>query len=238
MARRQVCVKHDKSIAGCSCGTEVALRYRAIKVIARRASRIAVGAVAKYELIRNVEPPNRPAIYIAPHRSMFDLPAGVRTFDLLGVKPLMVVSRRQLSALGLHNWDWDAVDLLPIDAGASGRSRLLSAGAAAIDADRSVAVMPEGAVRATASDIRSGAAQLATCTGAPIVVLGSAGAEQFWRRGHYSSYMSIRRKPMVVVCSHIVEPDGDVSAAKQLIIDGLRKAEADAKAILAQRNCE
>ncbi|WP_054813079.1 lysophospholipid acyltransferase family protein [Nocardia arizonensis] len=190
---------------------------------------------ARFELVLGVRPPDTPAVYVAPHRSMFDIPAGVVTFDRLGVKPLLVVSKRQLDKLNLRGWDWPALDLLPIDAGPRGRADLIDHGSAALESGRSVAVMPEGRVirpdLVQGNSRRTGAAQLASSTGVPVVVLGSAGSDLLWQRGRPTTFASVRRPPVVVLCAEIVRPTGDVESTHALITDALSAAETEARRI-------
>ncbi len=215
----------------------VAPRYRAAKAVARATSSFAVRIAAKYHLFNIIEQPDVAAIYIAPHRSMFDLPAGIVTFGKLDVTPLLVVSKPHLEKISTRQCDWNSLDLLPVDAGAGGRSALVDSGTAALHAGRSVAIMPEGRVVRSGyvhrDGLRTGAAHLATVTGAPVVILGSAGSEALWQRGKLTTFGSLRRPPVVVVCFEIVVPATDISSTHELISDRLAAAESEAHRRLA-----
>jgi 1-acyl-sn-glycerol-3-phosphate acyltransferase len=202
---------------------------------ARAASRLAIGLVAKFKLDRASDIP-QPAIFIAPHRSMFDIPLGIQTFHRLGASPLLVVSRSYLKQLRVPDANWDALDLLPISRDADGRSSLLSAAGDALAAGRSVAIMPEGKIIRGANArgaLRSGVADLAVRTSVPVVILGSAGSEGFWNRGRPSTFVNPFRKPVVVVVHDVVNDDGNVPSTLDRISRGLAAAEDRAHAYLS-----
>lgn len=209
------------------------VRHVALLGAARAMSRFSIALVADFRLDVNVEIPPT-AIFIAPHRSMFDVPLGIQTFHRLGVAPLLVVSKSQLRGLRVPESNWDALDLLPISRNSNGRSTLMEVGTAALSAGRSVAIMPEGrVVRGGGGErMRSGAAELAVSTEAPVVVLGSAGVERFWQRGRPATFVNFRRKPVVVVAHRVVRPNGSLGDAFDLIASSLAEAEAEARAQL------
>jgi 1-acyl-sn-glycerol-3-phosphate acyltransferase len=166
---------------------------------------------------------------------MFDVPAGLMTFRRLGVKPLIVVSQRQLESIRLGRLKWRGVGVLPIASGAEGRRTLIQAGCGALAAGQSVALMPEGRVIRegfSSSSVRSGAAHLAVESGASVIVLGSAGSERFWRRGSLASFVAVRRSPVVVVCHTSIQPTDDVEFMKQSIVVSMAEAERSAREIL------
>ncbi len=210
-------------------GEDKKLRHLALLRGAHAAARLSIALVADYRLFADLELPH-PAIFIAPHRSMFDVPLGIETFHRLGVAPLLVVSKSQLRSMRVPESNWDALDLLPISRDSSGRSSVLTAGAAALSAGRSVAIMPEGKiVRGGGGKVRSGGAELAARTEAPIVVLGSAGAEQFWQRGRPRTFLNVSRRPVVVVVHDVVRPDADTESTRERVAAGLKAAEAQAR---------
>lgn len=207
------------------------MRHVALLRAARAVSRLSIALVAKYRLDSDVELP-RPAIFIAPHRSMFDVPLGIETFHRLRVAPLLVVSRSHLRSLRVPESNWDALDLLPISRDSTGRESLLEAGAEALSAGRSVAIMPEGRVtpgNGGGRRLRSGAAELAVRSQVPVVVLGSAGADRFWRRARPATFANLNRRPVVVVVHGVVRPDGEVSTTLDRIAASLAAAEARAR---------
>ena len=79
-------------------GGQKRLRHTAILRAARGASRLSIALVAYYHLDAALKIP-QPAIFIAPHRSMFDIPLGIQTFHRLNASPLLVVSRSHLQML-------------------------------------------------------------------------------------------------------------------------------------------
>lgn len=208
---------------------------RAVWGAAGVASRTAIWSVADYRLIVAISPPPA-AIYVAPHRSMFDIPVGVSTFRKLDVRPLVVVSRSYLARWRLERLDWPSVGVLPIDPGPGGRTRLLTEGGRALAAGTPVAIMPEGRVArsgAVPGGVKSGAAQLATETGAPVVVLGSAGTESLWR-GTRASIVAAVKTPVVVMCHSVVWPDTTLDRTHANLLEALRMAEAAARAALSE----
>ncbi|HEX4427868.1 MAG TPA: lysophospholipid acyltransferase family protein [Frankiaceae bacterium] len=213
-------------------GNDKKLRHVALLRGARAAARLSISLAADYRLEVDLRLPS-PAIFIAPHRSMFDIPLGIETFHRLGIAPLLVVSKSQLRSMRIPESNWDALDLLPISRDSSGRSSMLAAGATALFAGRSVAIMPEGKIfRGSGGKVRSGAPELAVRTGAPIVVLGSAGAEQFWQRGKPATFVNVSRKPVVVVVHDVVQPNGDTEDTRERVAASLKEAEARAQARL------
>jgi 1-acyl-sn-glycerol-3-phosphate acyltransferase len=211
------------------------LRHIAILRAAREASRLSISLVAEYHLEAAVKIP-QPAIFIAPHRGMFDVPLGIQTFHRLNASPLLVVSRAHLEMLRVPASNWDALDLLPISRDSEGRSSLLTAGAEALANGRSVAIMPEGRVirgPSRSDNVRSGAAALAARTSTPVVVLGSAGAEQFWQRRRPTTFVNANRKPVVALVHDVIDPDRDVESTRDSIASALTAAEIQARARLA-----
>jgi 1-acyl-sn-glycerol-3-phosphate acyltransferase len=209
-------------------------RHTMILQGARAASWFAIALVADFHLDSSTEIP-QPAIFIAPHRSMFDIPLGIQTFHRLNVAPLLVVSRSYLQRLRVPESNWDALDLLPISRNSDGRSSLLSAGSDALSAGRSVAIMPEGRVirgNYNRKHVRSGVADLAERASAPVVILGSAGADQFWQRGRPRTFANLARKPVVVVVHDVVWADSDAHSTIERIATGLAAAEDRAQAYL------
>jgi 1-acyl-sn-glycerol-3-phosphate acyltransferase len=210
-------------------------RHTLILQGARAASRLAIALVADFHLDRSAEIP-QPAIFIAPHRSMFDIPLGIQTFHQLNVSPLLVVSQSYLRRLRVPESNWDALDLLPISRNSGGRSSLLSAGSDALSAGRSVAIMPEGRVIRGARDrtqVRSGVADLAVRTSAPVVILGSAGSDRLWQRSRPGTFANLTRKPVVVVVHDVVQAGGDAHITLERIATGLAAAEDRAQAYLS-----
>jgi 1-acyl-sn-glycerol-3-phosphate acyltransferase len=211
------------------------LHHAAILSAARAASKLSIKLVADFRLECGGDLPS-PSIFIAPHRSMFDVPLGIETFHRLGVSPLLVISKRHLEGLRVPaRSNWDALDLLPISRDSNGRSSLLASGGGALAAGRSVAVMPEGRIarrRADRGRVRSGAADLAVRTGTPVVVIGSAGAERFWQRGRPASFASPSRQPVVVVVHEVLRPNHDVEETRGQIAASLAAAEARAQNLL------
>jgi 1-acyl-sn-glycerol-3-phosphate acyltransferase len=163
---------------------------------------------------------------------MFDIPLGIETFHRLNVSPLLVVSRSYVRRLHLPVSNWDTLDLLPISRDSNGRSSLLEAGSNALSIGRSVAIMPEGRIVRGAGgqeNVRSGVADLAVRTSAPVVVLGSMGSGQFWRRGRPATFANVARKPVVVVVHEVIRPNGDVHTTHKRIAASLADAEAHAR---------
>lgn len=216
-------------------GNRKRLRHTAILRAARGASRLSISLVADYHLEAAVKF-SQPAIFIAPHRSMFDIPLGIQTFHRLDASPLLVVSRAHLEMLRVPASNWDALDLLPISRDSEGRSSLLAAGTEALENGRSVAIMPEGRVIRDSSrsdNVRSGAAALAAQTSVPVVVLGSAGAEQFWQRRRPTTFLNANRKPVVALVHDVIDPNPDVESTRDSIASALTAAENQARARLA-----
>src|SRR4051794_17833181 len=96
-------------------------------VLIEAVARLAIGLVAQYRLEQRVGVPSA-AIIVAPHRSMFDLPAGIHTFRRLHVTPIVVVSQRIVGQLRAPARLLESLRLLPIPANAEGRGLLLRAG--------------------------------------------------------------------------------------------------------------
>ncbi|MBO9531396.1 MAG: 1-acyl-sn-glycerol-3-phosphate acyltransferase [Solirubrobacteraceae bacterium] len=209
--------------------------HRAILRIVASFARLAVEIAADFRFHHDLLLPET-AIYVAPHRSMFDVPLGIHTFRRLGVAPLLVVSQQHLGALRLPIRDWDALNVLPISRDAHGRARMLEVGRDALSAGRSVAIMPEGRVirndRANGANVRSGAAELAVGSGKPVVTLGSAGVEELWQRGKPSTFASLRRRTIVGIAHGVVAPCSDVGEMRQAITESLAAAEHRAHRIL------
>ncbi|MEV4144082.1 FAD-dependent oxidoreductase [Amycolatopsis sp. NPDC049691] len=139
-----------------------------------------------------------PAVYVANHRSIFDVPAGLLAFRHLRVSPRLVIAQKffHKGAFGkmLH-----ATGALPA---LRGSDATVNAGVAAIQAGESVAIMPEGKITAPddaeAAEYGRGAAAIALATGVPVVPIGAVGTHEVWS-GSKPWPLFRRRRPQVTI---------------------------------------
>ena len=150
-----------------------------------------------------------PAVYIANHRSIFDVPAGLLTFRRLGVFPHLVVATKYFDrpVVGLLR----AVGAFPA---IRGSTATVNAAVAAIEQGESVAFMVEGRIltreeTATAAYGR-GAALTAARAGVPIVPLASSGTDRVWSTSRPRPiYRRRSKRPAVVVAiGEPIDPRG------------------------------
>jgi 1-acyl-sn-glycerol-3-phosphate acyltransferase len=123
-----------------------------------------------------------PAVYVANHRSIFDVPAGALAFRYLQASPRLVVARKYFEK-GAFGKILHATGAIPAFRGSEAT---VNAGVAAIRAGDSVAIMPEGKITgiedAVAAEYGRGAAMIAIKTGAPIVPIGGNGTQLVWEK--------------------------------------------------------
>lgn len=166
----------------------------------RRIARVCVvirSLFAKSEVVYIGEPPTPgPVIYVANHRSFFDIPIGLEFFMRHGISPEVAVHRRFFSnrfigAILRH------VGAQPLGKGL-GDEWLASATAVLADG-RAVALMPQGRIttstdhQAGVGSLRSGVVRLAQATGAPVVPIGAAGTNEIWPLGRPFPRVRLRR---------------------------------------------
>lgn len=94
------------------------------------------------------------------------------------------------------------------------------------------ATMPDDLVQLP---IKSGALRLAQETGAPIVVVGTWGAHEVWRKGYRPRLRFRHRHAMVVLPSYIVNPDADIETARVDLADKMKKATQQAQQLKGMR---
>ncbi len=165
--------------------------------IASAVSGAAVSRMSFVDLSETEWPLGAPAIYVANHRSIFDVVAGIRTFDHLGVRPRLIVAERFFR--GTAGRALTAVGALPA---LRGSDATISAAVAAIEAGESVAFMVEGKLT-TRADSRDaahgrGAPTVAALTGVPVVPLGSWGTDRPWPRPKPWPVVRLRRPRIAV----------------------------------------
>jgi 1-acyl-sn-glycerol-3-phosphate acyltransferase/glycine/D-amino acid oxidase-like deaminating enzyme len=152
-------------------------------------------------------PLRRPAIYVANHRSLFDVPVGVLAFRRMRVTPRLVVAEKYFDrAFGKL---LPAAGMLPA---IRGSDATVNAAVSAVLAGDSVAIMPEGRILtqedAMAAEYGSGAARIAIATGAAIVPIGACGTHRVWPRPRPWPLVRLNRPRVTVVFGTPVDPAG------------------------------
>jgi 1-acyl-sn-glycerol-3-phosphate acyltransferase len=165
--------------------------------MASAVSGAAVSRMSFVDLSETEWPLGAPAVYVANHRSIFDVVAGLRTFDHLGIRPRLIVAERFFQ--GTAGRALSAVGALPALRGSDATT---SAAAAAVTAGESVAFMVEGKLT-TRADSRDaahgrGAPTVAALTGVPVVPLGSWGTDRPWPRPRPWPVLRFRRPKIAV----------------------------------------
>lgn len=173
---------------------------RTIWRVACTASRIMSRPVAELRFVRTGTsswPPGSPAVYVANHRSIFDVLAGLLTFEHLGVTPRLVVKRDYFDGpLGLF---LRAIGALPA---LRGSDATITAAIAAIEAGDSVAFMVEGRLvppeRASEAPYGRGATEVAARTGVPIVPIAGRGTKKVWAGSRPWPLFRRRKVPVTI----------------------------------------
>lgn len=217
----------------------VKLRHQFLWAAARSASEIAVRLSCQLYLTKLAEVPPA-AVIVAPHRSAFDVPVGLITFKRLRLEPLLVVSERQLRNLHVGRIDWLGMNILPVSKSNESRRRMLELGSRYLSSNQSVAIMPEGRVLRDGAPLPSrmgtGAAELATITGRPIVILGTHGTNQCWRKGQAVSFLGRSANPVEVVIHKTLHPETEVADTHECIAEALLQAERYACSLARTRS--
>lgn len=153
-------------------------------------------------------PLSQPAIYVANHRSIFDVVAGLLTFTRLGVQPRLVVAERFFEGpLGKALY---AVGALPA---LRGSDATINAAVAAVRAGDSVAFMVEGKLttraEAAAAGHGRGASTVSVLTGSPVVPIGSWGTDRPWPAPRPWPLVRIRRPRVGIAIGEPLQPGAD-----------------------------
>jgi 1-acyl-sn-glycerol-3-phosphate acyltransferase len=177
--------------------------------LARRASAL-VGRVAAdiefVDLSQTTWPLEAPAVYVANHRSLFDVPTGLMTFDRLRVFPRIVVDRKYFDTwFSRHLKQLGALPAL------RGTNATVTAAVAALAAGDSVAFMVEGKLTprgaAEHAPHGSGAALAALRTNAPIVPIAAYGTDDVWPSSRPWPLLRRTRPKVVVVIGEPFHPE-------------------------------
>jgi glycine/D-amino acid oxidase-like deaminating enzyme len=174
---------------------------RALRSVATWAAGVFAPLVARIEFDDRSGcswPLDGPAVYVANHRSIFDVPAGVLAFRQLRVSPRLVVARKY--------FEWGPMRKVLHATGALAALRdsdaTINAGVAAVEAGESVAIMPEGRITAPADADTSqhgrGAALMALRAGVPVVPIVACGTQLVWE-GNRPWPLARRRRPLVTI---------------------------------------
>lgn len=144
------------------------------------------------------KPDPGPIIFIANHRSFFDIPVGLEFFLRLRIAPQIAVHRRffknRLVGTALRY-----VGAVPVEAGTG--EHWLSGAAAELDAGHAVALMPEGQITAeskTVGRLRSGVVRLAEGADAAVLPIGVRGTDDVWPLGRPLPKLRLRRPTIVL----------------------------------------
>ena len=169
-------------------------------------ARICVGVRRLFATVTTVYvgavPMPGPVIYVANHRSFFDIPIGLEFYLRHGIAPQIAVHHRFFANRFLGGM-LRYVGAEPLGKGL-GEPWLASA-STTLDQGGAVALMPQGRIT-TASDrrtgigtLKSGVFRLARTTGAPVVPIGAVGTNEIWPLGRRLPRFRLRR-PTVRVC--------------------------------------
>lgn len=139
-----------------------------------------------------------PAIFVANHRSFFDIPVGLEYFLRLGIAPQIAVHRRFFKHR-LVGGVLRYVGAVPVESGTG--EQWLSGAAAELRAGGSVALMPEGKITsesATVGRLRSGVVRLAEGADAPVLPIGVSGTDTVWPLGRPVPRLRLPRPTIVL----------------------------------------
>lgn len=179
---------------------------RLLRAAATTAAAIAAPLVADVVFDDRDGPPlAEPAVYVANHRSVFDVPAGVLAFRHLRVSPRLVVADKYFT--GPFGKLLRAIGALPA---VRGSEATITAGIAAVRAGESVAIMPEGRITdaEAAVGFGRGAAMIAIATGAPVVPIGARGTDRVWRGNRPWPLIRWRRPQVTISVGEPIDPAG------------------------------
>jgi 1-acyl-sn-glycerol-3-phosphate acyltransferase/glycine/D-amino acid oxidase-like deaminating enzyme len=194
-----------------------------------RASAITRTPVSRIEFIDSSAttwPLGEPAIYVANHRSIFDVVAGLLTFKRLGVHPHLVVAQKYFK--GGAGKALDSIGALPA---LRGSDATINAAIAAVNGGDSVAFMVEGRIVSRSESEEAqygrGAFAVAAATSAPVVPIASWGTDQPWPHPRPWPLVRVPRARIAVAIGrplHIGERSADE------LIDDVRTALRDLEA--------
>ncbi|SDH30948.1 FAD-dependent oxidoreductase [Pseudonocardia oroxyli] len=194
--------------------------------LAQWASIATCGPIARLDVVGDARV-DGPAVYVANHRSIFDVVAGLLTFRHLGVQPVLVVNERYFT--GLAGKLLELVGAIPALRGSDATIR---AAEAAVRAGSSVAFMPEGRIideaAAPAARYGRGAFEVAESTGRPVIPLGSWGTGALWPDHRPWPLVRVPRARVVVTVGRPIWPrdsadlEGEVRAAVETGVESSR----------------
>lgn len=141
-------------------------------------------------------PTPAPVIYVANHRSFFDIPVGLEFFHRHGIAPQVAVHHRFFKN-PIVGFVLRRVGAQPVGSGWG--EQWLDAAAAELERGGAVALMPQGRITTTddhrdgVAPMRSGVGRLAQMTGAPVVPIGVTGTNEIWPLGKAVPRLRLRR---------------------------------------------
>lgn len=137
--------------------------------------------------------PGTAVVFVANHRSFFDIPVDFEFFANLGFAPQVAVHRRFFRnrvLAGVLRY----FGAVPVGSGDA--DRWLAGATAELAAGRSVALMPEGEITAPGEHLgrlRTGVVRLAEVSGAVVVPIGTSGTAVVWPLGRPLPKIRLRR---------------------------------------------
>lgn len=204
----------------------------------RRAAKI---SKAFFSLFATFDFPERPevldeggAIIAANHRSFFDLFLAYAFCFSWGETPRMLV-RGSYFELPIIGWVLKSTGCIPVHSG--GGKAALDEGLEELNANRSIAIMPEGRLvkaedRPTGvGEAREGVGVLAIKSGLPVITMGVSGSERVWPIGKPMPIPRLKRTHVALRYNVIREVSGSAVEAKDTIMESLTQSVREAEAV-------
>jgi 1-acyl-sn-glycerol-3-phosphate acyltransferase len=174
-----------------------------------------------------------PVIVAANHRSFYDIFFAYTLLYAWGLAPRMLVRGSYFKAPVL-GWMLKATGCIPVESQRG--SEAIDEALEELNADRPVAIMPEGRLVKPqdrpdgVGEARDGIGVLALKSGAPVIVVGIAGAERVWPVGKPVPIPRLRRTNLVVKIRVLDDFEGSATEVRLAIMASLGEAVREAEA--------
>ena len=175
-------------------------------------------------------PRTGPAIIVSNHISFID-PFALGYLCRRRNRQIHFLAKSELFKIPLLGWFLRSCGQIPVERGTSKAAESLKGAQVVLSDSRLVGIYPESTMPEDLVQlpIKSGAIRLASKTNAPIIVVGTWGAHNFWRKGKFPRPKIRQTHWMVVTQPYVVETDVDIEQAKIELAERMQKATQIAK---------
>jgi 1-acyl-sn-glycerol-3-phosphate acyltransferase len=175
-------------------------------------------------------PRQGPAIIVSNHISFID-PFALGYLCRRRNRQIHFLAKSELFKIPLLGWFLRSCGQIPVERGTSKAADSLLSAELALSDSRLVGIYPESTMPEDLVQlpIKSGAIRLAIKTGAPIIVVGTWGAHDFWRKGKLPRPRIRDTHWLIVAKPYLLDKDADVEASRSQLAEMMKQTTKIAK---------